>query len=273
MELPAKKINVSPRRVWLLLGDSITELGFTLTKDGKEETLLSGGGGGVGWASRLQAYVGQGYDVVSRGIGGYNTRFYLQLVESMLAGLQCDRVSLVTIMFGSNDTCGEGHKQHVPLEEYEANLQKLVSFVAERCPHSKLLVLTPPPLAEEKWCAYMANRERSADAKWTGTGFVAGGERSLARVTKYAEAARRVVEGDQSQRVGLADVNKAVQEFPDWDAAGEVQSGCLSDGLHLNENGNRVAFDTVFAAAMQWEEELKQGAARASQGIPEWSTF
>lgn len=257
------------RNVALLLGDSITQFGFSLQPSNPNTRPHSGGCGGIGWGALLLEHLSmcRSCDVLSRGLAGYNTRWYLQHVDTLLQGVACENVCLVTIMFGANDAARAGEKQHVPLPEFEENLQRLTQLVLERCKFSKVLLLTPPPVAEEKWWAYCA-REFDPEGLLP-SGFEAGGGRDLATIATYADAARRVAAGGPSDRVALADVQKAIREVKGWDAAEEPQAGCLSDGLHLNARGNQAVFEAVLAATDAWPGLLD--AAAASDGIPHFS--
>ncbi|XP_037054062.1 isoamyl acetate-hydrolyzing esterase 1 homolog isoform X2 [Peromyscus leucopus] len=60
----------------------------------------------------------------------------------------------VTIFFGANDCSlrDENPKQHVPLEEYCANLRDMVQYLKSvDIPGERIILITPPPLGEAAW--------------------------------------------------------------------------------------------------------------------------
>jgi lysophospholipase L1-like esterase len=108
---------VRPRLV--LLGDSITQQSFSLEREG--------------WGAALADLYQQKLDVINRGASGYNTRWTLQLMPSIFPASEPAPIATV-IFFGANDAVQPGlsgtlSKQHVPLEEYEANLVKIVAHI------------------------------------------------------------------------------------------------------------------------------------------------
>lgn len=76
-------------------------------------------------------------DVLNRGYSGYNTRHALGVLPSVF-GPDCgpddesDGVLMVTVFFGANDASLPGdreHCQHVPIDEYEENMRKIVKSI------------------------------------------------------------------------------------------------------------------------------------------------
>lgn len=60
----------------------------------------------------------------------------------------------VTIFFGANDSSlkDENPKQHVPLDEYSANLRDMVQYLRSvDIPKERVILITPPPLCEAAW--------------------------------------------------------------------------------------------------------------------------
>jgi len=127
------------RASFVLLGDSITELGFD--PDG-------------GWATRLAAHYVRRADVLNRGYSGYSTRWGLAAMPHVLAGTTATPPpTLVTIFFGANDASDAtlNARQHVPLAEYEANLIEIVRLIREAWPDAKLVIVAPPPVGHGKF--------------------------------------------------------------------------------------------------------------------------
>ncbi|XP_059973092.1 isoamyl acetate-hydrolyzing esterase 1 homolog isoform X2 [Mesoplodon densirostris] len=123
----------------LLFGDSITQFSFQQ------------GGWGASLADRLVRKC----DVLNRGFSGYNTRWAKIILPRLIRkGNSLDSPVAVTIFFGANDSAlkGENPKQHVPLEEYAANLTAMVRYLQSvDVPESRLIFITPPPLCEAAW--------------------------------------------------------------------------------------------------------------------------
>uniref|UniRef100_A0A8C6DU29 Isoamyl acetate-hydrolyzing esterase 1 homolog n=1 Tax=Moschus moschiferus TaxID=68415 RepID=A0A8C6DU29_MOSMO len=69
-------------------------------------------------------------------------------------GSGLDSPVAVTIFFGANDSAlkDENPKQHVPLEEFVANLRSMVRYLRSMdVPEGRLILITPPPLCEAAW--------------------------------------------------------------------------------------------------------------------------
>lgn len=203
-----------------LFGDSITEFSFD---DG-------------GWGSALANHFSRRADVVVRGYSGYNTRWALKVIERVFpaseehggSGDGAASPLAVTVFFGANDAClpdRYGAFQHVPLHEYKQNLISIVSFFKKKWPATRILLITPPPIDEEGRLQnpYISNPlnepERTNDA--------AG---------NYAKACIAVA---TECGVSVIDIWTKMQQVPGWEKA------CLSDGLHLTRNGNKIVFEEV----------------------------
>ena len=117
---------MQPRPRLVLLGDSITQQSFSLEREG--------------WGAALADLYQQKLDVLNRGTSGYNTRWTVPLLSSIFPASDPAPIASV-IFFGANDAAQPGlpgtlSKQHVPVEEYEANLVKIVAHVRSiGCPH------------------------------------------------------------------------------------------------------------------------------------------
>jgi len=106
------------RPVILLLGDSLTQQGFGMN-------------GGVGWASLVANTFSRRADVLNRGYSGYNSRHVCDILERSILPSNFQDVLFCTVFLGANDAALPGELQHVPLDEYEANLGTIVTQV--RC--------------------------------------------------------------------------------------------------------------------------------------------
>jgi hypothetical protein len=71
--------------------------------------------------------------VVLRGLSGYNTRWALKVLERAMEGAATGGAdpAAVTVFFGANDASLPDQQQahqHVPLEEYQANLRAICAY-------------------------------------------------------------------------------------------------------------------------------------------------
>ncbi|NXS09868.1 IAH1 esterase, partial [Neodrepanis coruscans] len=123
----------------LLFGDSITEYSF-------QEN---------GWGAYLAERLVRKCDVVNRGISGYNTRWAKLILPRLITGSSSgDSIVAVTIFFGANDSALKdlNPKQHVPLEEYAANLKSMIQYLKSvDITEDRIILITPPPLQESAW--------------------------------------------------------------------------------------------------------------------------
>lgn len=111
----------------ILFGDSITQQGFS----GSTTTTSPG------WVSLLSNAYARRADVLNRGYSGYNTRHALDILPTVFGsddhgGKAGGDVLMVTVFFGANDASLPGdreHCQHVPIDEYESNLRRIVSSI------------------------------------------------------------------------------------------------------------------------------------------------
>jgi lysophospholipase L1-like esterase len=168
----------------LLLGDSLTELGF-----GGIEGEECADPFAVGWVSLLAAAYSRRADVLNRGYRGYNTEMILSILPDILSDLQYHRQNdciLLTVVFlGPNDAVLPTDSRHVPKDRFADNLRRIISELRQNLsnrgcfrpdsdsndPPPPILLLTPPPVdrkAREEFClrAYgdLSRAQRCNDA-------------------------------------------------------------------------------------------------------------
>ena len=71
-------------------------------------------------------------DVLNRGFSGYNTRHALEMIPRVFRTIQQDeqdRVLFCTVFLGANDSALKGERQHVPIDEFEQNIEKIVKDI------------------------------------------------------------------------------------------------------------------------------------------------
>lgn len=207
----------------VLLGDSITQQAF-----GNLSSNVA-----YGWGSLLASSYQRRADVFARGYYGYNTEHALEVLPRVLEPLSSSSTGhntthcntlFCTILFGSNDAVDAGELQHVPLEQYRANMRRIVSLVRgqtqfSRCP---IILMTPPPVHEPSWAAFKG---------------VEVSTRKNANMYKY---------GQLIKELG-AELDCEVIDT--WTVLGgdlgERAKQNLTDGVHLSESGNRLLYEAV----------------------------
>ncbi|XP_003464983.2 isoamyl acetate-hydrolyzing esterase 1 homolog isoform X2 [Cavia porcellus] len=239
MALPLSAAGGNPL-LWprvLLFGDSITQFSFQQ------------GGWGAALADRLVRKC----DVLNRGFSGYNTR-WARIILPRLVG-NWDSPTVVTIFFGANDSSlrEENPRQHVPLDEFAANLSSMVHYLRSvGITESRVVLVTPPPLCEAAWERHCLAQGHRLNRK----NEVAG---------KYARACAQVA---QDCGTDVLDLWTLMQED------NQDTSAFLSDGLHLSPKGNDFVFSHLWPLVERKVSALplllpdwKDVAA----GDPEWS--
>lgn len=130
---------------FLCLGDSITEYGADAT----------------GWVTALQLRYVRKLDVVNRGCSGYNTRWFLELLPSLLSQRTTveSPLLLTIVLFGSNDSASKGEAQYVPIGEYEANIEAICK--AAIGVGSRVILITPVPVDHARFPTRTMPRTRT----------------------------------------------------------------------------------------------------------------
>ena len=209
----------------LLQGDSLTQLCWE------------------GWGAHLANVYQRRADVVSRGYGGYNTRFYLRLpIDTTLANPQTTIV--LTILFlGANDQAMPGlddHK-HVPVQEYQSNLKILVDRIRSKYGCSKILLIGPPPVHHGQRLAYQIQRYGKEGA----TGKL---ERTLETAKTYSDACQAVAKAAELPFLNL------YQGM--LDEGGDDYGKYFYDGLHFSSTGHDFVGHAVVEAIAKAYPEL-----------------
>jgi len=198
----------------LLFGDSLTQWGMAPAIDG--------------WALSLAHWYIRRADVVNRGMSGYNSRWALELLPLVLREISRPP-ALATVWLGANDAADAklNPRQHVGLGEYAENLRGIILGLRSSNPKVAVVVITPPPVNSKAWLKYCNGKSGNP---------LSTSDRSSAQTSRYASAARTVA----------GDLNCALVDLwaGEWAIDPELH---LSDGLHLNGQGNQVV-----AKAVQW---------------------
>lgn len=229
----------------LAFGDSLTQQGFN--PDAR------------GWVSQLSNFYSRKADVINRGFSGYNTLWVEQVIDEFLPLNRQpgdDGPILVIMCLGANDMALPNSPQHVPVSDFEREMESLIRRIRSSCTLARLLIVTPPPVHEAKWKARCD--ERARDEGKEPQELV---DRTSARAAKYASASTRV-----ATREGIPVVDLyALLGSGDQELAEEY----LSDGLHLSASGNDAFFKGVVDAITNNFPEILPSAL-SMQG-PDWS--
>ncbi|KAJ2742703.1 isoamyl acetate-hydrolyzing esterase [Coemansia sp. BCRC 34301] len=204
----------------LCFGDSLTQHGYDVSKRG--------------WVAQLSSSYIRKFDVISRGFGGYTSRWILPLLPSILSQT---KPRLLTILVGSNDAFLLPHPRHVPLTEYKENIERLVDIVRTQSPGTKIILITPPSLGEKLFMTcneYLGRTHESVKA--------------------CADVMRRVA---SEQSLPCADLWAAV-EAKAKEIGGDLDGydAFCHDGVHLNAGGNQLLFEVVMQTIKQHYPEL-----------------
>ena len=200
------------RPVILLFGDSITQQSF-------------GVDGNVGWASLLASDYVRRADVLNRGFSGYTTRHALEMIPRVFGKPTEEGILFCTIFFGANDASLPRQLQHVPLEEYEENLVKIIKSIREHTdePNLPIIILTPPPIDKFSWDKYCQENFGDPD-----------GGRNNTTTKTYGETAKAVA---KENKCSVLDI------FELLGGDGTNYGKHLIDGLHMNQSGNTLIYN------------------------------
>eukprot|EP00193_Tetraselmis_chui_P010414 CAMPEP_0177770758 /NCGR_PEP_ID=MMETSP0491_2-20121128/11132_1 /TAXON_ID=63592 /ORGANISM="Tetraselmis chuii, Strain PLY429" /LENGTH=249 /DNA_ID=CAMNT_0019288067 /DNA_START=174 /DNA_END=923 /DNA_ORIENTATION=+ len=214
-----------PRPTVVLFGDSLTQFSF----------------GEGGWGAALANAYQRRADVLFRGLSGYNTRWALEVMDAAFPASN-HSPALVTLFFGANDSAlpdRHSARQHVPLDEYAANLTRMVRFLRDQRGAGAVVLITPPPVYEPALVESTQQRDgKSAETEApTRTNEVTG---------RYAAACCRVAADEGCPVLNLWEGFQAVEGW---------RTTLLNDGLHFTVEGQREVW-TQLEALMADEERL-----------------
>ena len=219
------------RRCILLFGDSITEQGFGMN-------------GKVGWASLLAADYSRRADVLNRGFFGYNSQHAL---DHVLPSLPLnDNLLFCTVYFGANDATTPGSRQYIPEDQFATNLTTMVTGIRRKAqqPELPIILVTPPPLDGKAWANFKGMDNRSNE-----------------RHKLYGDLVKEVA---TQQQCGVLDVWTLLEGDQPVDVYGKY----LTDGLHLNEMGNRKLYKGLHELLKTEYPDLVPQQEGSDKGIP-----
>ncbi|ORX36446.1 SGNH hydrolase-type esterase domain-containing protein [Kockovaella imperatae] len=196
---------------------------------------------------RMAQHYERRLDVVNRGFSGYNTRWALPVFKRVIRSHQNQSIRLLTLWLGANDSVNQGESQHVPLEEYKANLRQFIQLVTD--PKSdnylkdvRVILITPPPVIGK----FRPDRDTSNTQLYAQACLAVAEELSLPAVDMYT-AILQAAGGDTDDQL----------------------SPYFYDGLHLTSEGYQVLFDRIMSVIEQQHPDLK--GVEIPLAVPDWS--
>lgn len=138
-------------------------------------------------------------------------------------------------------------KQHVPKDQYKANLAKILSHPAIKAHNPKILLVTPPPV-DEIQC-----KKSDLTNGWPDVSRYAALSAEYSQIARDVAAETGVVSVDLYQAL----IDYAVAKTPGYDPQGKARLGTfelgesgklgelLPDGVHLSGEAYKVFFDIV----------------------------
>ncbi|CAI6337617.1 unnamed protein product [Periconia digitata] len=195
---------------------------------------------------------------------GYTSRQALQVLPYILPSPEHTHIKLLLVFFGANDASlpKAQNNQHVPLDEYQDNLAKIISHPQVVAHAPKIVLVAPPPINEYmQWNSDQSKGLKSLSRK--------------AAITKtYADAVVRLAQSAGVPVINLweAFMAKAGWKLDTW-KHGDALPGCmdaepndaLADlmydviGLHLNPAGYDILFDELMKViGRDWPDFLPQ---------------
>lgn len=200
------------------------------------------------WLSRLAHHYSRRASVINTGQRGYNSRWLLAALRDpdtrpvLLPPL--DRPPLfVTVLLGTNDLSLPCTGQHVPVEEFVANMREIVRLVLRECrPRGGVFVLTAPPV-DEAYCKTFPNLNSHTNYYDTVQPAVNPGggwpcNHLFADSCRYRDALLRGLEGEEG--VTVVDIHSAMLRYgePSNSPATAFRANApwtrlLVDGIHF----------------------------------------
>ncbi|QLQ78408.1 hypothetical protein HG537_0A06550 [Torulaspora globosa] len=221
---------------FMLFGDSLTEFAFNskMEEDKSDQFVLG--------AALCNTYTRR-MDILQRGFSGFNSRWGLKVLPSILESERGIVVS--TIAFGSNDLCLGGH-QKVPEEEFLSNIKQMVALL--RAKGIKPILVGPALIDQER---FEASRQEEVQK-----GYI----RTQERFKLYSELMHKVAD---QENVPMVDLNVAFQRKgqDNW-------RELLSDGLHYSGNGYKIFYDELMAIIRKFYPEY--APENIQRKLPEW---
>lgn len=164
-------------------------------------------------------------DVIPRGFSGYNSRWCRLLMPKVFEEFRADQVACVTILLGSNDSshADSPSKQHVPLEEFKANLVAMIGHLETiGIKQDRVVLMSPPNYHDEDFMKYCREMGRPHLPR-----------KSDQATKEYAQAVAQVA---HEKKITFLDLNTIFR------GVANDNRSLFIDGLHLSESGAQLLF-------------------------------
>jgi len=156
---------------------------------------------------------------------------------------------VVFIFFGANDAVDPSVKQFVPLAQYSSNIKLMVTELRMKLKEVTLVLITPPPVWEEKLMEMNVGKGKPLALDRTNT-----------RTLEYVNACK---EAGQELAVPVLDLWTALEGPSDRRAL------YLLDGLHLNDRGNECLAEELRRLVLTRLPHLSPQAL--PMHLPDWT--
>ena len=215
----------------VLFGDSLTQRSFDAPS---------------GWGARVASASARCCDCFNRGYGGYTTKWCAKIVREVMGEHveAYEKCALVVIMLGTNDAARRvsdaaraRERAYVSIAEYRENMRVIAREALSVA--RVVCVMTPPVVDDAQRVRFQIERYGEA---WVGSEF----EDRRDEIGDYAQAVRELVremndEGiERGRELIVVDVHEATRE------AKERGVELFCDGVHLNDAGQTLVFDTLW---------------------------
>lgn len=202
------------------------------------------------WGSLVKNDVVRYFDVDVRGFDGYNTRWALEMVPNLFPKTYLDKVDLMTIFFGHNDSWQSDRMPlSVPIEEFEENLCSIITKLNQNgLSNEKLILITPT------WYDSVGTEKFIAGALGEP-----GPHKSSDHARLYSETVLKIA---RERSIDVVDFfNVSVNHEP--------LEELFCDGIHLSKKGAKMLYDQVMPIVKKKiESRYKTPLDKLSHAIP-----
>lgn len=187
-------------------------------------------------------------DVVCRALSGYTSRWLSHTpLERVEKELNDKELFMAVLLLGTNDSILPGFPHHVPVEEFERNLRKILDSVigtikSESTGKPLIVLATPPPCSLKQ----LANSKMSDSGK----------SRSNKAVEQYVSSIHKVAQESYSEGPAIVQVLDLYKIFTEISKSSPIENFLL-DGLHFNGEGYKVLYVEIMDIVKKLGSQLR----------------
>jgi lysophospholipase L1-like esterase len=272
----------------VLLGDSLFQFCVNLQD-------------GFSFQAALQSHCSRRLDVINRGFSGYNTKNVVGYLDQLFPKPTDSSAKIEylvrpypskgsarnknpnpnpkpqVILLGANDSCLPlpTKAQHVPIDDYKANLVKIITHPSIQAHQPKILLVTPPPVDEIKLARLdVAAGHESATRKSAVTAAYGEKVREIAREHPGVEVIdlwQVIMDKAISMTPGDHSSGGPLLGSPENGNQGGLDS-LLPDGLHMSGPAYKAFFEAVLPhVGREWTQTPQGGLSDCL--FPDWKTL